>query len=127
MKRWTVVVLVAALALGAAGCSADADLVVGEANDGEAVEIAQGRTLTVELPGNPTTGFNWHVAELPKCLEAPDEPGFEADSDAIGAGGTITLVFQAVSEGEGTLELQYARAWESVEPLETYSIDVTVR
>jgi inhibitor of cysteine peptidase len=119
--------LVAVLALGTVGCAADADLVVGEADDGEAVEIAKGRTLTVELPGNPTTGFNWLVAELPECLKAPDEPGFVADSDAIGAGGTITLVFEAVSEGEGTLELEYARAWESVQPLETYSIDVTVR
>jgi inhibitor of cysteine peptidase len=127
MKRWAMAALVAVLALGTVGCAADADLVVGEADDGEAVEIAKGGTLTVELPGNPTTGYNWLVAELPECLKAPDEPGFEADSDAIGAGGTITLVFEAVSEGEGTLELQYARAWESVQPLETYSIDVTVR
>jgi predicted secreted protein len=56
------------------------------------------------------------------------DPTFIASSNALGAGGIITLTFQAPMAGQTTLQLQYKRAWEiGVNPLYTYSLMVVVK
>ncbi|MBN2840317.1 MAG: protease inhibitor I42 family protein, partial [Coriobacteriia bacterium] len=75
---------------------------------------------------NPTTGFSWLEAEVPDVLESRGEPEFEPSSDALGAGGMMELTYDAVEVGEGTLRLEYARAFESVEPEDVFSVTVKV-
>ncbi|MHB1018202.1 MAG: protease inhibitor I42 family protein [Coriobacteriia bacterium] len=129
MRRMVGVVLVVALgllALGAYGCTSPGNVVLTAADDGDAVTVRSGGTLIVELEGNPTTGFTWMEAEVPEMLESRGEPEFESASDALGAGGMMTLTYDAIEAGEGTLELQYARPWESVDAEERFSVTVTV-
>ena len=59
-------------------------------------------------------------------LESRGDPEFEPSSDALGAGGMMTLTYDAVETGEGTLKLDYARAWESLQPEDTFSVTVKV-
>lgn len=124
--RLVCVMAVAGLLLAAAGCAAAEDATVTADDDGGTVTVRTGGTLTVELEGNPTTGFTWMEAEVPEMLESRGEPEFESSSDALGAGGMMTLTYDAVAAGEGTLKLDYARPWESVQPENTFSVTVKV-
>jgi len=115
----------AALLLACDDSTADT-LVVSQAQDGQAVELPLGRILVVELPGNPTTGFEWAVAENNDALLEPGESSYAAESDAIGAGGTFTFRFKAVAAGSAALRLAYRRSWESVPPEDTFTLTVTI-
>jgi len=71
----------------------------------------------------------WEVFELEESiLRQMGEPEFQPESEALGAGGTETFRFQAMSPGQAALELVYHRPWEEgEEPLETFSLRVAVR
>jgi inhibitor of cysteine peptidase len=111
------------------GCSSRRTISVGEAENGKSVEINAGDTLKISLAGNPTTGYNWYVSSVDKqVLTQVGDPTFVASSNAMGAGGIITLTFQASMAGQTSLQLQYMRAWETgVNPLYTYSLMVVVK
>lgn len=124
--RTLLVVAAAGALLAVAGCTAAADVAVTVDDDGGTVTVRNGGTVTVKLEGNPTTGFSWLEAEVPDVLESRGEPEFEPSSDALGAGGMMELTYDAVEVGEGTLRLEYARAFESVEPEDVFSVTVKV-
>ncbi|MDH4139775.1 MAG: protease inhibitor I42 family protein [Coriobacteriia bacterium] len=121
--------LVVALLL--VGCASGFEDVVGPDADGTQVDIGAGRVLRVELPSNPTTGYGWQVMDLPEQLRQVGEIEYEADpvdEEIVGAGGTEILRFEGVEAGNGTLRLEYRRAWETTAtPDDTFEIDVTVR
>jgi inhibitor of cysteine peptidase len=112
-----------------AGCSLAGSTALGEADDGTAVTVGVGDTVTVRLPSNVTTGFKWVVVDPgplarsgEAVYEAPDAPG------AVGAGGNETFTFRAGSAGTGDLTLEYRRPWERDVPAEkTWAVEMTVR
>ena len=127
MRRLLLMVAMAA-ALLATGCSgAASEVKVTQADNGGEVTVGIGQVLVVDLEGNPSTGFTWSVADKPVFLTTIGEPEFKADSDLVGASGSLELRFSADEPGQGTLELWYARPWESVQPEQTFRIDVTCR
>ena len=100
-----------------------------EEDDGSTLTVEVGDIIDVVLEGNPTTGYGWTVdlsAEDAAILEQVGEPTYVPDSELIGAGGTFTFRFRALAVGEATLVLNYARPWESVPPLKTFSVTVAV-
>jgi inhibitor of cysteine peptidase len=103
-------------------------VVLDAAKNGSTVELKKGQSLVVELEGNPSTGYNWQAADLDEAiLKQVGEPEFEAESDLVGAPGTVTLRFEAAGAGQVELKLVYQRPWEeAVEPLETFTVQVTV-
>ena len=136
MNRYLVllaVVLLVALALPACGPmnagGAPKDVKLTEKEAGKSVEVANGGTLEITLEGNPTTGYTWEVDAVDeKILKLEGEPDFDAASDAVGAGGMMTLKFNAESAGETDLKLVYHRPWEEDEaPAETFEVSVTVK
>ena len=101
---------------------------VNEDNDGGQVELEQGQILVVTLESNPSTGYRWELVENNESiLKHFGQSEFKSsDPTMVGAGGWEIFRFKAVSAGQMTLELVYHRSWEDVEPLKTYSIQVTV-
>jgi len=123
----TVVSRIAAAALVVRAIGAQ--FVLDADDDGAAVAVRTGDVITVVVKGNPTTGYAWTAAlgeADAAILEQMGEPAYVPDSDLIGSGGTYTFRFRAVAAGEAVLKLAYARPWESVPPLETFSVDVSV-
>lgn len=102
---------------------------LGEKDAGKAIEMKVGDMLVVQLPGNPTTGYTWDMQQqIPAILERVGEAEFKADSNAIGAGGLMTLRFQAIATGEAPLQLIYHRPWETgVAPESTYEVKIVVK
>ena len=88
-----------------------------EGGCGSGVGLNAGDTLELVVGGNPTTGYTWEVGfEVPAVIKTTGEPKYEPDSNAIGAGGTYTFRFLAVSEGQATLVLVYHRPFEKDAP-----------
>ena len=96
------------------------------------VALVLGQMLTVTLESNPSTGYRWEWVEdqgsiLEQIGEAEFKPSETGEPPLVGAGGWEIFRFTAVSTGQMTLRLVYRRPWEEgVEPLKTFSLQVTV-
>lgn len=129
-SKCTIALLLMAVVLTAiSGCAAQTALALEAKDDGNQITLQKGQTLTVKLEANPTTGYTWEVVESDGAiLRQVGETEYEAESDLIGAGGVETLRFEAVEAGDMELRLVYHRPWETgVEPLETFTVQVTVQ
>lgn len=117
-----------AITLSSCGQSRERPVRITESDAGLTVELRQRQILEVALQGNPTTGYTWEVVPgAESVLEQQGEPEFNADSNALGAGGLITLRFEAIEQGEATLSLIYHRTFEpGVAPLQTFEVKVVV-
>ena len=130
MKKITLILFALLISSGTLlGCNPRRTVSIGEAENGKTVELNAGDTLTISLAGNPTTGYNWYVASVDaNILKQQGEPVFSASSNLVGAGGTLTLTFQAALAGQTSLVLDYKRIWETgVPPAQIYSVTVVVK
>ncbi len=104
------------------------DVAIGAADAGKTISLRQGDTLVVTLDGNTTTGYTWEASQAVSTLKQVGTAEFVPSSNKLGAPGQITLKFQAVQAGQGTLNLVYQRPFEKgVQPAKTFTINVTVR
>ena len=100
-------------------------------DNGNQITVKSGEVITLTLESNPTTGYSWQVMDIDNVILVQDgDSEFTQASNLeglVGAGGMETFRFEAIGVGEATLELGYMRPWESVQPLETFSIRVIVQ
>lgn len=103
-------------------------ITVTEEEAGKTIYLTPAQTLEVVLPGNPTTGYSWNLSpDSTAPLSEAGDTEFSPDSDAVGAGGTVTMHYDVTGAGSGELILDYARPWETdVEPVDTYALNVIV-
>lgn len=122
------VLLLLALVLLAA-CGASKTIELDAADNGAAVELSPGQVVAISLDSNPSTGYSWEAVDLDESILKQDgEPEFEQAPGLVGANGLQTLRFKAVGAGTITLKLVYHRPWETgIAPLETWTVEVTVR
>lgn len=109
-------------------CTPTAVQLTADDNGGQ-VEVKAGEEFTVVLNGNPSTGYTWEAKDLDTTMfELVGDPEFVSDSPGmVGAGGTLTLTFKALQAGTATLNLVYHRSWEDVDPINTFSVTITVK
>ncbi|MDR2035897.1 MAG: protease inhibitor I42 family protein [Coriobacteriales bacterium] len=101
--------VVAALAVGCTQKPVD------QGADQTADQTGEPATATIELKGNPTTGYTWVYTMIPEGIIKEVSNDYEQDTAAQGAtgvGGTFKYVFEAVSEGETELTFSYLREFE---------------
>ena len=116
----------ASASTGGSGASPTA-VVVTAADNGKTMDAAAGATLSVQLPGNPSTGYTWSPdGDLPAILKQDGEPSFEASSAGTpGSGGTMTMRYAVTAAGTGDLKLKYWRTFEpTVAPVSTFSVTI---
>ena len=101
--------------------------------NGQEVEIDVGKLLVITLESNPTTGFGWELAEpidenLLTLVESGYEPGADAETGLVGAGGTEVWSFETLATGGTTITMEYSRPWDGGEKAaETFEVTVTVK
>lgn len=121
-------VAVGLIALTQTGTTSSATATLGLSEAGSTVTLEMGGELTVTLPANPSTGYGWVVTAInPAVLTQIGEPEFSAESDLVGAGGTMTLHFEGTAVGQDSLQLDYLRPWEDAQPIDTFLVTVDVR
>lgn len=103
-----------------------------DSDDGTTVQLANGGTLIVALPSNPTTGYSWSVSESSGAqLQLQGEPAFVpagSTTPVLGAGGTEVFTFKAVDDGKADLKLEYRRPFEpNAAPEKTFSASVEIQ
>jgi len=128
MKKLMIIAIVGTILLATlAGCG-NKTVKVDQSMNGQTITVKKGETIVISLTGNPTTGFNWAAADLDTAILAQQgDAAFKADSNLIGAGGTVTLTFEAVGTGTTTLTLNYMRSWETaVAPEKVFTVSVVV-
>lgn len=128
MKKIIILAVVAMLLIATLAACSSKTVKVDKSMNGQTITVKKGQTIVVSLAGNPTTGFNWAAADLDtSILSQQGDAAFKADSNLIGAGGMVTLTFEAVGTGTTALTLNYARSWETgVEPAQVFSVTVIV-
>ena len=93
----------------------------------QAVKV--GKTMTVSLPSNPSTGYRWHWSNR-AAVRHLDTTGWSYDTKrpgVPGAGGVEKWTFTGLSKGRDTIRLEYRRPWETVAAARDTAIDVRVR
>jgi inhibitor of cysteine peptidase len=103
------------------------EVMVDMEDNGRQINLYSGQTLVVSLEAQPSTGYTWEVVELDELiLRQEGDPEFQP-SGGIGAPGMQIFRFETVSAGKTDLRMIYHQPWVAgVEPLETFSIHVTV-
>ena len=73
------------------------------------VDLAVGETVLFELPGNPTTGYQWVVDPYAgsQVLEQAGTPTFTPNSELMGSPGVFSVTFKAVAVGSRPLTFLY--------------------
>lgn len=103
---------------------------LGAEDAGGVFDVEKGKFVVITLEANPTTGYTWEV-EKPLdelVMQQVGDIEFEPQSELVGSGGVQTIRFEVIGEGQATIELVYRRHWEmDVEPLETFSVQITSR
>lgn len=78
------------------------------------LDMKLGETLSLTVPENPTTGYQWKLAQPLKLLSHQESyQQFEAEEGMVGVGGEKTFQFKAEKLGEELIELIHIRSWES--------------
>jgi|GEM_PF-4046840 len=75
--------------------------------------VQKGKTLTISLNANHTTGYQWYLATKPLLLDSTGKSYASTESFqcnvAEGAGGMETWKFEAKKAGVDTLRFKYSR------------------
>ncbi len=96
---------------------------------GSQIMLKVGESCDLVLAGNPTTGYQWEIAELDDSIVKPvGEMAFKPASTALGAGGQSTWHFQAVTTGQTPLKMIYRRSFEKgIPPAQTFEVQLVVK
>ncbi len=106
----------------------DATYILAESDRGKKIELQAGESITVVLTGNPSTGFDWTVAEMNPEILNLEERQFQPASPYVGSGGQVRLHFCAVGSGRTRLKLHYRRSWETEKrPLRTWYVTLQIQ
>ena len=87
----------------------------------------QSEETTIQMKGNPTTGYNWFYEISDDSIIAVEENvKYLGDDMIVGAPSMFTYTITSLKSGQTTLHFEYKRPWETVEPIETKNYFITV-
>ncbi len=90
----------------------------------------EGKTLTVKIKGNATTGFSWkYTTEDESVIKYVSDQYVTNDNGGqpmVGVGGVHTFVFEGASAGSTKISFKYGRPWQGGETAETRFVKVKV-
>ena len=93
---------------------------IGNVNGTEerSIQIKVGEKIELSLRSNPTTGYGWVVMDHDSSISVDSKYATDAhEPEMVGVGGTETFSIVCSQSGDYTLELEYKRSWESVDPI----------
>ena len=128
MKRNIPIAFLLLIALGT-GCHHDSShsVSIDETQNGQTVSLASGDSLVIELAGNPTTGYEWAVAQADDDLLRLADSSYTPDSPGLaGSGGLYLFRFEALRPGSAPLLLAYRRPWEPNAPARSFALTVSI-
>lgn len=86
----------------------------------------EGTELTVKLPTNKETGYEWRSKIDGDCIGVSINRSFKPDLKAGGTSGTSSIGFAGKSEGSAVITLYTDVGWDGTGVGDAYQVDVTV-
>ena len=128
MKRVVLPLLLVVIMFCGSCASRTISVVVQGDDSRSSVLLCKGCEMTVNLPGNPTTGYIWEIVAIDSgVLRQVGETEFRPERTLIGSGGTMTFRFTGIEAGSTSLKLVYRRPFEKdTPPLRTRELQVVV-
>lgn len=88
-------------------------LTFGQEANGRQLSISKGQVFRIQLPSNPTTGYDWHMDKINLRYFRFINSGFSHSTrKLVGAPGKKWFEFKALRAGNCNLRLLYYRSWE---------------
>jgi len=94
------------------------------------MRVPVGKTITISLEANPTTGFSWRLASISDkdVLEFLKKEFTPSGEKIAGAGGAENWSFKTLKNGQSVIVFEYAREWEKgLPPAKREEFSVFVR
>ncbi|MEI7856908.1 MAG: protease inhibitor I42 family protein [Methanomicrobiales archaeon] len=103
-------------------------LVVTDEQNKATIAVTQGNIITVKLPENPTTGYQWNLTTTPGLNVISDSyVPTDTTGKLMGSGGIHIWDISATATGEQKIEAIYKRSWMQTTGNETnFSMTVMV-
>lgn len=103
-----------------------------ENENGQKITLKPGEKIRVLLTSNPSTGFKWsywkdpdlNIVSISEAFFNPNSS--DGPSSIVGAAGKQCWTIKALKEGRTVFDVAYNRPWESVQPAQTYKLDIEV-
>jgi predicted secreted protein len=104
---------------------------IGEESNGKTIDVALGRSFTIGLASNASTGYRWHVKSVDKTLGQPKESTVAGDVTRPGSGGVQKFTWSTKSPldlvGKHVISLEYQRPWaETSPPAQTFKVTINI-
>jgi inhibitor of cysteine peptidase len=98
-------------------------------HQGKKFMVMSGVPFRIELPANPTTGYNWYITEMDENMFHVITSGYSPEKRGlIGGGGTSYFEIVPLKEGKSNIRLSYYRPWEGKgKAVDQYQIRVIVK
>jgi inhibitor of cysteine peptidase len=111
------------------GCAGKSAVNINESQNGTGVDLHTGDMLVITLDGNPTTGYQWEMLpNMDGIVELQGDPEYKSGGNQVGSGWKYSFSVKAVKAGTTRVDLKYYRSFEAgVPPIQTFSIDITVK
>ncbi|MDB5212081.1 MAG: putative protease inhibitor [Myxococcaceae bacterium] len=104
--------------------------VIDESMNGKTVPVTLGKTFTIALSENASTGYVWSVKSVDKSIGAPKESTVPGDSSRPGSSGIKKFTWSTKSPldlvGKHTIVLLHSRAFGS-SPTSTFTVTIDVK
>lgn len=103
-----------------------------QANMVKDVQITMGKTLTVSLCSNKTTGFSWPEKAQIGDPQVAEQTAYKwsapESSGKVGVPGTEVYTFRALQPGTSVISLAYSQPWAGGQKnARTFKINLTVK
>jgi predicted secreted protein len=93
-------------------------------DNGSSVAVSPGDLITIRLPENASTGYQWCLDELTGPVEVASDQAVPPERIRPGAAGERLIVLAVRALGSGHIRLALKRPWEA-EPIERFVVNVT--
>ncbi len=97
--------------------------ILNEAFNHQVVNISENDFFILQLPGNISTGYSWHITKIDSNL-IKQKGDIEYQQHVYGKGkpGIFIFTFDIIDHGRSELKLCYAKSWELDSPIDSFSI-----
>ncbi len=104
--------------------------VIDESMDGKTVPVTLGKTFTIALSENASTGYVWSVKSVDKTIGAPKVTNVPGDSSRPGSSGLKKFTWSTKSPldlvGKHTIVLLHSRAFGN-SPTSTFTVTIEIK
>ncbi len=98
-------------------------------NRGKLYFVKKGNPFRIELESNPTTGYNWYIADMDESYFKVRSSGYQAQKTGlVGSGGVSYWEILPLKQGIKAIRLLYYRPWEGKDKaVDEYRLIVVIR